>query len=411
MGQLNCQLNCKLFVVAALYFPLLVAQHVPLEDTNSEPVPRIVSETQNVTTLVGETIRVDCNVENLGSHNHSWTKGTHELFRNSKKVTSNSRFFPDGTSMVIRNINIVDKGLYRCNIDTLPNRTSVRHFVHVINRVTREPDVDEIAINQYDNFVLSCHHYWKLRLGWYYKANMHDEERFLGYGISLPIRNWTLSMSGVYTCRSDDKVEFDEFRVMVQSAPEVQMATVSKMASLGQAVQLECIVKENFVQSQVEWRRANSTILSTGSPRVVFSSMSNITTATLIFDRIHQDNYGNYTCFANNSLGSASRTVEITMSTSVSSTSFIGEMGTTLIAIIGLLCLSFIILSFVIYYFVMRRRKAHDLQSVNTGIGWRSDGSQKIGVADQAEHVYEEIYYGVPNEYVYERKYLKLTEQ
>ncbi|KAI1286033.1 Peroxidasin -like protein [Halotydeus destructor] len=403
--------------ILALCIPLLVTEPTPLvheshseRTTLSPPRPQIVSRAQNITVNAGNTIRIDCDVKDIGSHNHSWTKGSRVLFANSNKVTTNSRYFSNGTSLIIRNIQDLDSGLIRCNLDTRP-MASLRFIITVRDHVAKEPNKENVFVKQYDNQVLTCHHHQNRTIRWYFKRSTNDNETYLGHGDVVPTRNWTLSMSGMYICRTDGDVQPAEFRVVVQAAPEVQVSTTSKMAALGETVQLECTVKENFSLTNVSWRSSKSTISAIGSPRVTITSKSNVTTASLIFDRISQDDFGQYSCLANSSLGSALKMAEITMAPmAVSSTSFNAKIGNEMIAIISLSCLIFVILSSVVCYFLIRRRGANLGQSGSDKSRLQSNSNQKMEMAVAVENVYEEIFYIDPKESVYERKYLQITD-
>lgn len=128
--------------------------------SNSLSEPNIITGNLNVTTYVGDTVMLPCEVENLGHHHVNWLKingdipltltvGYQQFSRNMRyRVARLHGNDPDRKNRIeswnfeIRKVNYEDQGLYQCYIKLNPKQ-KLKASVYLTVKSETEKDLDE----------------------------------------------------------------------------------------------------------------------------------------------------------------------------------------------------------------------------------------------------------------------------
>jgi len=97
------------------------------------------------------------------------------------------------------------------------------------------------------------------------------------------------------------------FNPLFSDSPQIQIKDSLIHSPIGRSVQIDCFVHSE-PSANVIWFSRNGRIL----PNDNFRFGRNNQTATLTIEHVMPDSYDNYTCVANNTLGSSHATVEVT---------------------------------------------------------------------------------------------------
>jgi hypothetical protein len=117
------------------------------------------------------------------------------------------------------------------------------------------------------------------------------------------------SDSGVYECIAVNQIgeTSSTFTVRVLYSPEVEAKESIIHSTLGSEVVLVCQIHSE-PSSTIVWFFRNSRILPSNKLKFFRTNES----ASLKISQLSEEDYGNYTCSANNSLGEGMKTIEVT---------------------------------------------------------------------------------------------------
>ncbi|XP_049884436.1 lachesin [Pectinophora gossypiella] len=279
--------------------------------------PRFLSRGHSFRTVVGDTLLLPCQVQNLGSLVLLWRRGPAVLTAASLMVTRDERFrLVDGYNLQITDVGPQDAGDYVCQISDRVARDQV-HTVEVLvpPSVRASPESGHCAARRGGVAVLECRAAGNPvpTTTWRKLTNpvpfQNDSSVRLGEGPQLQLSRLERHHSGKYACTVDNGVGppvVTEFTVQVLFPPEITVERSWVHTGEGFRAELLCTVLAD-PPAEVSWYQ-NSFPLS-ASERITMSARGN--NHTLLIANVQPEDFGNYSCVADNSLGRARQHVEV----------------------------------------------------------------------------------------------------
>ncbi|XP_072947061.1 igLON family member 5-like isoform X2 [Epargyreus clarus] len=277
---------------------------------NRNDGPRFLSRGHSFRTVVGDTLLLPCQVQNLGSLVLLWRRGPAVLTAASLMVTRDERFrLVDGYNLQITDVGPQDAGDYVCQISDRVARDQV-HTVEVLvpPSVRASPESRHAAARRGGAAVLECRASGNPvpSVTWH---KINDSNTRLAEGPQLQLSRLERQHSGRYACTVDNGVGpplLAEFQLQVLYPPEITVERSWVHTGEGFRAELLCTVLAD-PPAEVLWYQ-NSFPLS-ASERVTMSVRGN--NHTLLIANVQPEDFGNYTCVADNSLGRARQHVEV----------------------------------------------------------------------------------------------------
>ncbi|XP_050556695.1 igLON family member 5-like isoform X2 [Spodoptera frugiperda] len=294
-----------------MYWVLLAAVFIAAQaQNNRNDGPRFLSRGHSFRTVVGDTLLLPCQVQNLGSLVLLWRRGPAVLTAASLMVTRDERFrLVDGYNLQITDVGPQDAGDYVCQISDRVARDQV-HTVEVLvpPSVRASPESRHAAARRGGAAVLECRAAGNPvpTVTWH---KLNDTNTRLGEGPQLQLSRLERGHSGRYACTVDNGVGAPlvaEFQLQVLYPPEITVERSWVHTGEGFRAELLCTVLAD-PPAEVTWYQ-NSFPLS-ASERVTMSARGN--NHTLLIANVQPEDFGNYSCVADNSLGRARQHVEV----------------------------------------------------------------------------------------------------
>uniref|UniRef100_A0A673MFS5 Opioid-binding protein/cell adhesion molecule-like n=1 Tax=Sinocyclocheilus rhinocerous TaxID=307959 RepID=A0A673MFS5_9TELE len=288
----------KCLVVVALRLLFLVPAGVPARSGESYLK-------DNITVRQGDSAVLKCNVDNKVSR-VAWLNRTTILFTGNEKWSLDPRVVLLNTavteySIKIINVNLYDEGPYVCSILTnkKPESTKVHLIVQVPARIVNISA--DVSVNEGSNVSLMCLAIGRPEPSIFWKFRSSKGNRIITEGEYVEMTGITKDMSGSYDCITSNDISPPDVRtvqVTVNYPP-----VISRARSTGTAVG----------QKGVLWCEASAVPLADfqwyKGERRLFNGLNGVKIenkgkqSMLTFFNVSEEDYGNYTCVAMNTLG------------------------------------------------------------------------------------------------------------
>ncbi|KAH8313249.1 hypothetical protein KR067_003041 [Drosophila pandora] len=277
------------------------------------PQPRFMSRGHTYRAVVGDTLVLPCQVENLGNFVLLWRRGTNVLTASNIMVTRDERVrLIDGYNLEISDLEPQDAGDYVCQISDKINRDQV-HTVEILvpPSVRAIPTSGQLQARKGGPITLECKGSGNPvpSIYWTKKSGANKSTARIGDGPILTLEKLERQQAGVYQCTADngvgDPVTVD-MRLDVLYPPDIQVEKSWIHSGEGFEAKLVCIVYADPVAT-VSWYQNSFPIQSTD--RRIMNSRGN--RHTLNIRHIQQEDFGNYSCVADNSLGRSRKYMEL----------------------------------------------------------------------------------------------------
>ncbi|KAL4608696.1 opioid-binding protein/cell adhesion molecule-like isoform X1 [Arapaima gigas] len=313
-GQFVVSWRCLLAVALRLLF--LLPAGVPARSGESFSKPM-----DNITVRQGDSAILKCSVDNKVSR-VAWLNRTTILFAGRDKWSLDPRVIllnnttATEYSIKIQNVNVYDEGPYVCSV--LTNKKPKSSRVHVIVQVPAKivNITTDITVNEGSNITLMC-----LAIGrpeptivWKHRSKSAGH-KFMSEGEYVEITAITKEQSGVYECSSTNDISAPDVRtvqVTVNYPPFISNAR-STGTPVGQRGILQCeasaVPVANFEWYKEDRRQNICTFLIDDDSFRLFNGLNGIRIenkgrqSMLIFFNVSEEDYGNYTCVAMNTMG------------------------------------------------------------------------------------------------------------
>ncbi|XP_076355531.1 lachesin-like isoform X2 [Tachypleus tridentatus] len=297
----------------------------------------------NVTVALGREANIPCVVNELGSYRAAWirvetkailTIHQHVITRNYRISLSHS----DNRNFIlqVKDVKESDRGGYMCQLNTVPMMSQVGYLdVLVPPDIIVDQSTSDIVTREGTNVTLSCtaKGYPEPNITW---RREDDEPIPLILGIGKKLMNTSyegedLNISrvtrvhmGAYLCIASNGVPPSVSRrvlLHVQFPPVLWVPNQLVGAHAGEEIALDCHSEAYPVSINFWKKRGGQMILSNEKFDVSSKAKSYKVHMRLSIRKLQPEDFGTYSCFAKNSLGSTEGTIrlyEIPTSTSFS---------------------------------------------------------------------------------------------
>ncbi|XP_052101022.1 limbic system-associated membrane protein-like isoform X2 [Mytilus californianus] len=296
----------------------------------------------NVTVIAGKTAILPCTVENLAGHKVVWTDRFSTLLTyDIGRIIDDDRIgierpFTNDWNLLIHDVKYSDAGKYVCQINTTPVKTkTVMLHVLVPPKINVNLSSGDIIAREGDTVTLTCNvsgipaptvHWYRRPLDHgISKAKEKLEPTKLTYnnywpsctytfhktgvgmnGEYLIIHNISRYCDGIYECVAFNDVPpavNKDIKVEVEFPPEIELQNRRIGQSPGRETILECQITA-FPNNYNVWRFKGQDLKTTKKHRIEIYNDGNhrMTLSLRVMDITFAD-YGNYTCVAQNKLG------------------------------------------------------------------------------------------------------------
>ncbi|KAL4227551.1 Fibroblast growth factor receptor 3 [Mactra antiquata] len=282
----------------------------------------------NVTVIEGDVAVLPCTINHLTEeHKVVWTDATgFVLTLDDTRLLEDTRLsverpFKRLWNLHIRDVQHADRGKYICQIMTKPPKQSeVLLEVFVPPHIDDEFSSTDITVKEGETFTLVCNAtgYPQPEIRWfrYTSEHLREREKIGKSGEMLKIHNVSRDCGGTYICEADnnvDKVVTKEITVTVHYKPEIFLPTIRLGLHLGKETFLQCRVTAN-PHGVMYWERNGTDLLSDGTGKYleeVYDSDADDDkkTISLRIRALKPEDFGQYTCHAQNFLGKDKETM------------------------------------------------------------------------------------------------------
>ncbi|XP_048036699.1 opioid-binding protein/cell adhesion molecule isoform X2 [Megalobrama amblycephala] len=291
-----CNPACFIFMVWLI--ALLVYPGVPAR--SGDPYLK-----DNITVRQGDSAVLKCNVDNKVSR-VAWLNRTTILFTGNEKWSLDPRVVLLNTavteySIKILNVNLYDEGPYVCSILTnkKPESTKVHLIVQVPARIVNIST--DVSVNEGSNVSLMCLAIGRPEPTILWKFRSSKGNRIITEGEYVEMTGITKDMSGSYDCITSNDISPPDVRtvqVTVNYPPVISRAR-STGTAVGQKGVLWCEASA-VPLADFQWYKGERRLLN-GFNGVKIENKGK--QSMLTFFNVSEEDYGNYTCVAMNTLG------------------------------------------------------------------------------------------------------------
>ncbi|XP_059612096.1 limbic system-associated membrane protein-like isoform X2 [Phlebotomus argentipes] len=280
---------------------------------SSSKEPMFISRSETFKFVAGETIQLPCQVSNTENYIVAWKRGIAILSAGTVKVTPDPRVrLVNGFSLQIRDAVPQDGGDYICQIATL-NPREITHTVEIlvppkINHISSGPHL-QVKKGASVRIECSASGNPSPNITWTRKNNVlpNGEERL--FSPILSIENMDRHKSGIYICQARNGVgqpASSQVALHVLYPPEISVETPVVYSGEGEEAMLVCIV-HGEAQPEVTWFKETMQ-LDTTERHIMENRGSR---HMLIIRKVHLQDFGNYSCVAENPLGKTRQTLAL----------------------------------------------------------------------------------------------------
>lgn len=290
--------NPVCFIVLSWVFPLLMFPGVPARSGDS------ISK-DNITVRQGDSAVLKCTVDSKVSR-VAWLNRTTILFAGTEKWSLDPRvILMENTavteySIKIQNVNIYDEGPYVCSILTnkKPKSSKVHLIVQVPAKITNIST--DITINEGSDVTLMCLAIGRPEPNIIWKHHSAKGHKFVSEGEIVDLKAVTKEQSGHYECISSNEISAPDVRtvqVTVNYPPFISKAR-STGIPVGQKGVLQCEASA-VPKADFEWYKEDRRLLNGLNVKIENQGKQSM----LRFFNVSEEDYGNYTCVAVNTMG------------------------------------------------------------------------------------------------------------
>ncbi|XP_017052650.1 hemicentin-1 [Drosophila ficusphila] len=294
--------------VVSLHFESVSAQSLM---TKNEPM--FISRSETFKFITGETIVLPCEVANTDTYVVAWKRGIAILTAGSVKVTPDPRVrLVNGFNLQIRDALPTDAGDYICQIATMDPR-EITHTVEILvpPRIHHISTGGHLQVKKGSSVRIECSATGNPmpNVTWSRKNNIlpNGEEKLHSHVLS--IENVDRHKGGVYICTANNRVgqpASSQVVLHVLFSPEISVERPVVFSGEGHEATLVCIV-HGETQPEVIWFK-DTMQLDTTERHIMETRGSR---HTLIIRKVHPQDFGNYSCVAENQLGKARKTLQL----------------------------------------------------------------------------------------------------
>ncbi|XP_029726433.1 hemicentin-1 isoform X2 [Aedes albopictus] len=276
--------------------------------------PLFITRSEAFKFAVGDTIALPCEVSSPGSYMLAWKRGIAILTAGSTKVTPDPRVrLVNGYTLQILDASQQDAGDYICQMATM-NPREITHHVEILvpPKITHVTSGGHLQVRKGSPVRLECSATGNPmpNITWTRKNNVLENGEAQYTSSVYTIENMDRHKGGTYICTANNgvgQVATSQIILHVLYPPEIAVENPIVYSGEGQEAMLVCIVHGES-QPEVVWHKDTMQIDQT--ERHVIESRG--ARHTLIIRKVHPQDFGNYSCIADNQLGKTRKTVTLT---------------------------------------------------------------------------------------------------
>ncbi|RZF46856.1 hypothetical protein LSTR_LSTR008237 [Laodelphax striatellus] len=286
---------------------------VPARGGDKKVVPKFTSHGQTFRAVIGDTLVLPCEVQDLGAFVILWRRGSAVLTADKIMVTRDERYrLVDGFNLEIGNVMPQDAGDYVCQIGDGDTRDQI-HTVEILvpPSVRTSPANGQLTTRKGGTVTFECKASGNPvpTILWSRKDEPLPSGEKASEGFQITLEKVDRHQAGVYQCTASNGVGEPvtvDMQLDVLYAPEVEVERSWVHSGEGYEAQLVCIVHGEPQPSTV-WYQDSFTLEPT--ERRTMDSRGNKHTLTI--RNVQSRDFGNYSCVAENSLGKSRKYMEL----------------------------------------------------------------------------------------------------
>ncbi|KAH8268158.1 hypothetical protein KR026_001305 [Drosophila bipectinata] len=300
-------------LLLAISMVSLLFESASAQSMLSKNEPMFISRSETFKFITGETIVLPCEVANTDAYVVAWKRGIAILTAGSVKVTPDPRVrLVNGFNLQIRDAQPTDAGDYICQIATMDPR-EITHTVEILvpPRIHHISTGGHLQVKKGSSVRIECSATGNPmpNVTWSRKNNIlpNGEEKLHSHVLS--IENVDRHKGGVYICTANNRVgqpASSQVVLHVLFSPEISVERPVVFSGEGHEATLVCIV-HGETQPEVIWFK-DTMQLDTTERHIMETRGSR---HTLIIRKVHPQDFGNYSCVAENQLGKARKTLQL----------------------------------------------------------------------------------------------------
>ncbi|XP_017849159.1 lachesin isoform X2 [Drosophila busckii] len=295
---------------------MLLSQHwecASAQGLMAKHEPMFISRSETFKFIAGDIIVLPCEVANTEPYVVAWKRGIAILTAGSVKVTPDPRVrLVNGFNLQIRDAVPQDAGDYICQIATMEPR-EITHTVEILvpPRIHHISTGGHLQVKKGSSVRIECSASGNPtpNVTWSRKNNIlpNGEEKLHSHVLS--IENVDRHKGGVYICTANNGVgqpASSQVVLHVLYPPEISVERPVVFSGEGHEAMLVCIV-HGETQPEVIWFK-DTMQLDTTERHIMENRGSR---HTLIIRKVHPQDFGNYSCVAENQLGKSRKTLQL----------------------------------------------------------------------------------------------------
>ncbi|CAL8080745.1 unnamed protein product [Orchesella dallaii] len=282
------------------------------EEPTNNAIASITSEPKIIEADPGQTVELPCRGENLQHVAVIWQKGNTILAAGEVVVAEDKRFrlSPEHTELILDNVTSKDAGEYTCKT-TSARAVEVTHTIRVFEQPRASVRQASRVVKNMESATLSCDvtGYPEPTVTWERKGKMMPTGDTKIEGTDLTFARVSRHYAGTYECvaHNDLGAARTAIQLVVLHIPEIEVAKLSVNSGEGVDAELSCIVHAE-PKAIVVWYKDGKQLNS--NKHVAEEKHRHFW--TLHVKNVQENDFGNYSCVANNSLGFSNAIISLT---------------------------------------------------------------------------------------------------
>lgn len=274
--------------------------------------PKFISRGQTYRVVIGDTLVLPCEVEELGNYVILWRRGSSVLTADKIMVVRDSRFkLVDGFNLQIESVMPQDAGDYVCQIGDGDRDQTHTVEILVPPSIRTSPASGQLTARKGGTITLECKASGNPvpSIQWSRKDNSLPSGEKSVEGVSITLEKIDRHQAGVYQCTASNGVGEPvtiDMQLDVLYPPEIEVERSWVHSGEGYEAQLVCIV-HGEPSPNMMWYQ--DSFLLEPTERRSMETRGNKHTLTI--RDVQPSDFGNYSCVAENSLGRAKKYMEL----------------------------------------------------------------------------------------------------
>ncbi|XP_060519736.1 lachesin-like isoform X2 [Cylas formicarius] len=289
-----------------------VEEEAPEEDNNVDL--RITSQPQTIVKKLGDNVRLPCLVSpEKADPIRVWRKDTEVLYQGSVPVSGSRNMKIDNGFLHIQLRDVGDFGEYNCTL--ILNEHDNPFVVHKVLQqeepriISLTVDNEQSVLDIGDTLTLNCNATGapRPRISWH-----KNNERLGTEGETFIIQSVKVKHAGSYRCLADNKIgkpAHDHIDIFINHKPIVNVEKYIVNSDHKSNVELVCHVSA-YPPPAVLWQK-NGMNLEQNEPKIKFANERNNQRNILLISDLQEEDFGDYTCLAQNNFGRSTQNVTV----------------------------------------------------------------------------------------------------